>query len=166
MEYNKITIVDENDVLVGYESYDIAMEKHLTRRTCCIYIADEEGNHLLQKRSIHISKPGKLDKAVGGHVDEGETYKQAAVRELKEEIGLVDLELTEIVTSFRTSEFFQAVYKATVPRTTIINFDPQEIESMLWMSTSEIDAHVQAAPGDFTPSFVEIWERLRDKIIA
>lgn len=143
MEYSKITIVDEDDTLVGYETYDKAIEQRLIRRTCCIYIVDEEGNHLIQKRSMHISKPGKLDKAVGGHVDQGESYKETAVREIQEEIGLVGLELVEIATSFRTSEFFQAVYKATIPRNTIINFDPHEIESMLWMSTSEIDTHVK-----------------------
>ena len=32
--------------------------------------------------------PGKITSSAGGHVDEGENYKTAALRELKEELGI------------------------------------------------------------------------------
>ncbi len=44
---------------------------------------------LLQKRSISKDiQPGRWDTAVGGHVDEGEDFLSAALRELREELGV------------------------------------------------------------------------------
>ncbi len=52
---------------------------------------------LLQKRSAHVrSGAGKWDDSVAGHVDEGETYLEAATRELAEEIGVVNTDLEEV----------------------------------------------------------------------
>jgi len=45
---------------------------------------------LLQKRSMSKDvQPGRWDTAVGGHVDPGEDYLAAALRELREELGFV-----------------------------------------------------------------------------
>ena len=47
------------------------------------------GRILLQKRSRSKDiQPGKWDTAVGGHVDAGEDYLTAALRELREELGV------------------------------------------------------------------------------
>lgn len=47
------------------------------------------GRILLQKRSLKKDiQPGKWDTAVGGHVDLGEDFYQAALRELREELGV------------------------------------------------------------------------------
>lgn len=47
------------------------------------------GAMLLQKRAMTKDIfPGRWDCAVGGHLDSGETYEKAAVREMGEELGL------------------------------------------------------------------------------
>lgn len=164
--HNKITIVDENDRVIGAEHFFDAIEKGCIRRASCIFIQDEKGNHLIQKRSRHISKPLLLDKAVGGHVDEGDTYLSTVHKEAQEELGLTNLELEEIVTSYRTGEFFIAVYKAVIMSNIEIIFDPQEVDSIYWMTTEEIDIHIKNAPEDFTENFIELWTTLRDKITS
>lgn len=44
---------------------------------------------LLQKRSSHTLNGNAYDTAASGHVEKGETLKQAMCRELKEEIGII-----------------------------------------------------------------------------
>jgi isopentenyldiphosphate isomerase len=166
MEYKKITIVDENDTVLGYENYFVAVEKGLIRRASVVFIFDTEGNMLVQKRSAHISKPLLFDKSVGGHVDEGETYHNAAIREMSEELGLVGVPLEEIVTSFRSDSFFDAVYKAVIPRDTVFTIDPHEVDSVKWMSAQELDVSMQLQPELYTNHFVSTWQQLHDKLTA
>ena len=52
-------------------------------------LVEQEGKILLIERKIF---PVKFA-LPAGHIDEGETYEQAAVRELKEEVGLDTLNL-------------------------------------------------------------------------
>ncbi len=164
--YKRVTVVDENDKVLGYEEYFDAIEKGCIRRGSCIFIKDELGRHLIQKRSRHISKPLKLDKAVGGHVDEGSDYTETAHKEAEEELGLKDLTLITLVTSYRTAEFFEAVYVATIASDTAINFDPQEVDSVYWMTAEEVDSFTNTNPGIFTKNFIELWNTFRDRIIA
>jgi len=58
-------------------------------QTAHIHMSDQHRRILVQERSAHESESaGKLQVAVSGHVDAGETPKQAALREAAEEIGI------------------------------------------------------------------------------
>lgn len=163
-EYKRVTVVNEKDEVIGHENFFDAIEKGCIRRGSCIFIVDEHGHHLIQKRSRHISKPLKLDKSVGGHVDEGSSYEETAHKEAEEELGLANLVLETIAMSHKTSEFFEAVYKAVIPSDTVINFDPQEVDSVYWMTTDEVDTLTSTNPGIFTKNFIELWNTFHDRI--
>jgi isopentenyldiphosphate isomerase len=163
-EYKRVTVVNEQDEVIGYEEFFDAIEKGCIRQGACIFIVDEHGRHLIQKRSRHISKPLKLDKSVGGHVDEGSTYIETAHKEAEEELGLKGLTLQTIASSHRTTEFFESVYKAVIPSDTVINFDPQEVDSVYWMTTEEVDSLTKTNPGIFTKNFIELWNTFHDSI--
>lgn len=61
----------------------------LVHRSVHVIVFSSAGDILLQKRKITKDiQPGKWDTACGGHLDPGETFETAAVRELKEELGL------------------------------------------------------------------------------
>jgi len=58
-------------------------------RAVHLVVMNEKGEVLLQQRSARKdSHPGWWDISVGGHVDVGETYEDAATRELREELGI------------------------------------------------------------------------------
>lgn len=54
-----------------------------------VVVRNAAGQIFLQRRSQNKRvQPGKWDTSVGGHVDPGESYEQAARRELYEELGI------------------------------------------------------------------------------
>lgn len=60
-----------------------------THRAAHIWLVDDKGGLLLQRRSeFKDTFPGRWDVSVGGHVDAGEEIGPTAVRELEEELGL------------------------------------------------------------------------------
>lgn len=165
-DHKRITIVDEEDRVIGYKNYFDAIEKGCIRRASVVYVFDTEDNILVQRRSAHISKPLLLDKSVGGHVDEGETYHEAAVREMKEELGLVDFELTEIIQSFRSGNFFDTVYKTIIPKGTVLAIDSHEVAEAIWMTVQELETSMHDTPELYTEHFIDTWHQLRDKLLT
>jgi isopentenyldiphosphate isomerase len=83
-----LDIVDDNDQVVGQASKDEIYAKMHPHRIAHVLIFDQEGNMALQLRSESVSFcPGHWSTAVGGHVQSGETYEEAAKREYREELG-------------------------------------------------------------------------------
>ena len=92
--------VDQNDHVIGKISREQAHKFNLMHRAVHIFIKDKNGKWLLQKRSAKKDlDPLLLTTSCSGHVDSGESYLDAAVRECEEELGLTILsqDLTEIL---------------------------------------------------------------------
>jgi isopentenyl-diphosphate delta-isomerase type 1 len=83
-------VVGKNDRIISYRTrYDCHHDKSLIHRAIGIIIYNDEGEILLQKRSILKDlQPGMYDISVGGHVTKGQSYKEAALREMREELGI------------------------------------------------------------------------------
>ena len=64
--------------------------KGLWHRTVHVWFVNARGEILLQKRSdTKESHPGEYDISAAGHIDAGETSVEAALREVKEELGVI-----------------------------------------------------------------------------
>ena len=85
-----LEVIDaEGRVLELRRRDEIHGDPTLRHRAVHIFVRDDEGRVLLQLRSKDKRvQPGRWDTAVGGHVDPGESYEEAALRELQEELGL------------------------------------------------------------------------------
>ena len=163
--YNKVVVVNEQDEVLGAEFMMDAIAKGMIRRAARVYVFNESGQLLVQQRSTKVLKPLMLDQSAAGHVDEGESYLEAAKRELFEELGLGGYELTEIATSFRTKDFYNAIYRVIIPDNTEILFDPEELAQVMWLDVDEVTRRMETEPDKFTPAFLEAWALLRDKLI-
>ncbi|MDD5251824.1 MAG: NUDIX domain-containing protein [Patescibacteria group bacterium] len=89
---NNTTVVDENDQVVGEAPVEEAHARGFWHRIAAVYLFDEQGRILVQRRA----DDGRLDHSAAGHVDVGESYLEAARRELAEELGVKDVNLEEI----------------------------------------------------------------------
>ena len=142
-----------------------AIKKGMIRRASRVYVFNESSQLLVQQRSKNVLKPLMLDQSAAGHVDIGETYEQAAYRELREELGLDNVALELIETSFRTTDFYNAIYKVVVQDDTKINYDPEELNDIIWYDVNKLSEDMEQEPEKFTPAFKEAWSMLRDKLV-
>ena len=160
--------VDDNDNIVGIMPIEQIIEKGLNRRASRVFVFNESGNVLISKRSKHVMKPLKFDPSMGGHVEVGESYLEAAKRELIEELG-IDVSaytLREVTTPYVGDGFVSALYKVTVPDDFNVSYDENEIDSVYWMSPLEVDTLIDVSIEDCTKSLVNSWKMFRDKLIA
>ncbi|MEK7185759.1 MAG: NUDIX domain-containing protein [Patescibacteria group bacterium] len=83
-------VVDKDDNVIEYRTrYDCHHDKSLFHRAIGVIIYNDENKIILQKRSmLKDLNPGKYTLSVSGHVTKGESYKEAAIREMQEEIGI------------------------------------------------------------------------------
>jgi len=165
MGYKKVVVVDENDTEIGTEYMMDAIQKGMIRRAARVYVFNESGQLLVQQRGKNVLKPLLLDQSAAGHVDIGESYEQAAHRELQEELGLANVNLALVETSLRTTDFYNAIYKVVVSDDTQIDYEPEELNAVVWYNTDTLDKEMDAAPENFTAAFLEAWSLLRDKLV-
>lgn len=163
--YNKVIIVDGQDTVIGAEDILVARERGLIRRAARVFVFNEKGEVLVQRRSTSVLHPLLLDQSVGGHVDEGETYREAAEREMVEELGLSGVPLDEVATSYRTPYHFNGIYRAVIAASQTISYNPSEVFEVIWYAPDDLTRQMLCSPNEFTSSFPYVWLDLRDKMI-
>ncbi len=85
-----LNIVNEQDEIVGTEDRIKIHKEGLLHREIHVWVYNDAGDILFQHRAKDKdTRPDKLDASVGGHVDLGQSYAGAALRELEEETGIV-----------------------------------------------------------------------------
>ena len=167
MSDTPITIVDEHDNILRQGSKDEAQTKGLWHRVVRVMVEDEDGHILIQKRNADKQLyPGCWDNSAAGHVDAGESYRQAAKRELHEEIGITP-ELLEVdyyqakgVFHGRKLNRFVRLYKAVVPHSTSFTIQKAELSEVKWVTLAELRALVGQHPHQASDGLHEVCERL------
>lgn len=91
-------VVDENNVLTGKTLPRSEIRKNgLWQRASHVWIYNSKGDLLLQLRARDKKLfPGLWDISASGHVMAGETPEEAAIREVKEEVGL-DISKSDLI---------------------------------------------------------------------
>jgi len=88
-------VVDENNHFLGPQIRSIAHQNRLWHRTTGIWVINNKGQILCQKRSFKKDiKPGFWEAFFGGHLAPGEDYLHNAVQESSEELGIT---ISEVV---------------------------------------------------------------------
>lgn len=160
----KITFVDGNDNVIGAGTKEEAYKKRMGRRLARIFLYNSKGELLIQKRSEKVSRPGKWDHSAAGHVDEGEDYKTAAYRELKEELGVTGVELKEIIKLKMESPeikelwHFSMLYTGSYEGTFVLN--ENEVAEVKWIMPKDLMVWIEREPDAFPAGFIYSFKEL------
>ncbi len=144
--------VDDDDQVLGSVTRGEAHQNSdIKHRSIFILVFNEAGELLLQKRNENKDTfPGFWTLSASGHVNYGQTYDEAAKRELKEELGL-EIDLTTQKKIYLPEEReFCFIYKAFLPNERAINFDRTEISEVQFVKTRKLEAFAQGH--SMTPS--------------
>ncbi len=142
-----LPVVNEADEQVGTATRKEVHEKKLLHRAVHIVVFDPEKGVLLQKRSLQKdSYPGWWDISVGGHVDVDESYKSAAVREMKEELGIEETPVYVDRRSASELSGFEFVHIYEVESTGPFSHDQDEIDDLRWISFEDLNSKTHSDP--------------------
>src|SRR3989344_1914712 len=83
-----VDIVNEDDEIIDAKTRTEAHRTGLLHREIHVWMRDKGRNIIFQRRGLDRQSAGLLDATVGGHVNKGEDYLSAAIRETKEETGI------------------------------------------------------------------------------
>lgn len=153
-------VVNEQDEVIHQAPRSEVHRMGWKHRAVHIMVQDPLGRVYLQKRSaLKDCHPGTWDTSCSGHVDAGETYDIAAIRELEEELGIRVPEAPKacfkIPACPETGSEFTWVYQLNWSGP--IKADPLEIEEGDWFHPQVIHGWTQRRPRDFAPAFLAVW---------
>jgi isopentenyl-diphosphate delta-isomerase type 1 len=155
-------VVDENDNIIRQEERSIVHRDKLLHRAVHVFVFNADGQLYLQRRSMRKdTAPGKWVSSCSGHVDTGEDYDTAAVRELAEEIGLSgELELTRVFKESPCKQTgYEFVYVYTCQSDGPFTLDPSEVIEGRWIHLQELNDWLERSPRDFAWSFSHLWAK-------
>lgn len=158
-------VVDERDRVIGQARRADVHARRLRHRAVHVLCMDEAGRVFLQRRSLlKDSAPGRWCASCSGHLDAGEDYDAAAVRELEEEIG-VKVAGPEALKRWlrleaRRETGMEFLWVYSVWHEGPFTLNPAEIMAGEWFERDAVTAAMRERPRDFAGSFRYIWERL------
>ncbi len=155
-------VVDKNDRVLGTAARsEVHGNPALIHRVAHVLVFNSRGALFLQKRAMNKDvQPGKWDTSVGGHVDSGEDYQQAAVREMQEELG-IDSTNIRFLYKYLHANDYESEYVSTFsclwdgP----VKTNEAEIEEGRFWELGEIEENLET--GLFTPNFMDELNRYR-----
>lgn len=163
-----LAVYNNNNKFLKNEKRSIVHSKGLFHRTVNVLIINSEKKFLLQQRSTKKTIcPLMWDISVAEHVKIGESYSKAAVRGLREELG-IEGKIKEIrgvhlqkntylggkIKDFEFVKSFGTLYNEK------IKVNKKEVNYCRFFSISKINKKIAEDKNSFTPWFLNEWNYL------
>ncbi len=166
---DKLILVDGKDKIIGYgekeKCHDGDGKLH---RAFSIFLFNSNGQMLIQKRALDKRLwGGYWTNSVCSHPRKGETYKRAAERRLKEELG-ISTKLKPLFKFKYQARFGDAGSEHEMDRVFVgvsdkkIRANPDEISEWKFVDTKRLLKDAKARPNKYTPWFKIALERVVD----
>lgn len=165
-----IEIVDENGNFTGQVmDKEEAHDKNLLHNELGIFIINDKKEILLEKRSANKRfNPNKWG-LCAGHVDAYETLEEAALREIKEEVGL-DVSIEELIPygekevtiKDSNSHITYFYYVKCNKKEDEFIIQEEELSKVKWFNIDEIIMMIKEGKTSFKENKIKSFESLRN----
>lgn len=161
MKNEYFDVVNDQNEVTGQEKRRVVHQSGLWHRGVHVFLFTPDRRLLIQKRSQTRDKfPGTLDCSVSEHLKPGESYLNAAVRGLREELGVEGVPLTRLV-QFRMNygpndNEFSEVFEGTLDDGIGITIDPHEVDEIAFHTIPELEAMLVGRVSPIAPWFVQL----------
>jgi len=165
-----VVLINENDEILGLMEKMQAHENGILHRAFSVFLFNEKGEMLLQKRSANkYHSPNQWTNAVCSHPRINETYMEGAQRRLQEELG-IEAEL---------SPKFHFIYKADVGQNLWeheldhvftgsfngeVQLNPQEVSEVRSIPMENLEKEMIEHPQNFTEWFKIILKEYKEHL--
>ena len=163
-------IVNIKDEVMGRASRFETHEKGYFHRAIHVFVRKDEKTWFLQRRSARKDlDPLLWTTTCSGHVDAGESYLMAAMRECEEELGLnlVEdsfLELLRLSPCVETGNEFVRVYAISEYHSSI-RPNRDEIMEMGEYNLGKISMLIEKSPEMFSKSFLHVFKLIESRLL-
>lgn len=164
----QIVLVNENDERIGVMEKMEAHQKALLHRAYSIFIFNNKGELLMQKRSENKYHSGGLwTNTCCSHPRPNETNVHGATRRLKEEMGFTT-KMEKAFDFIYKAEFDNGLTEHEFDHVLIGNYDgkvdpdPNEVAEWKYMSLEDIEKDLEANPDKYTVWFKIAFPKLLD----
>jgi isopentenyldiphosphate isomerase len=155
-----LDVIDDSDQVTTQVTRSDVHKQGLPHRGVHVFLFTPEGELLIQKRSADRSQYASLwDCSVSEHVKAGESYQGAAKRGLREELGLIGVNLQPLVR-------FRLVYGLNDHETSVlfkgnvdpamVRFDTEEIEQVACFPLDQLVEQMESGEMPFCGWFVQL----------
>lgn len=170
MSNEKFDVVDLKDRVIYQASRTRVHRRNLFHRAVHILIARAGSCWVLQQRAESKDvDPLLWTSSCSGHVDAGENYLCAAIRECEEELGII-VEAGSLVEVFRASPCVETGYEFVriyiLRHEGLIRIDESEVVALKEYSLNDIEGLIKLAPTTFSRSFLHLFPFIKKGIYS
>ncbi len=153
-------VCDAEDRVIGQARRTDVHARNLLHRAVHVWVFRTNGQLVAQRRSASKDQyPLTLTSSASGHLDSGEGYLAAAIRELGEELGLHGLELTfavKLPASLDTAYEHTVLYTVTTDAPLFPHAG--EVAGLEMSRLEELQAQLVSPDSQFSPPFRKLLE--------
>lgn len=167
-EQEEVILVDRNDRPIGSKSKLLAHRDGDLHRAFSVFLFNDNGELLLQKRAISKYHSGGLwSNTCCSHPRIAEDTLAAAQRRLNEEMGL-DLDLDHAFSFTYRVQFESGLWEHEYDHVFFGNFngqpiaDPDEVSDWKWMSMTDLEQDINRNPHVYTFWFKFAYAKVSD----
>lgn len=159
MKKEYIDLIDEDDNVLSKVNRKEVIEKNLLHRVAIVLVFNSKGEMLIIKRTkIKDNFPSYYAFGAGGIVSSGESYKEGAMRELEEELGIKNVKVKFLFNNkyiTKKTKVIQKIYSCIYDGK--LKLQKEEVKKVFFMAIDKINEFMKKEK--FCPDLYSVFQK-------